>query len=355
MNGLAVKWFVSAAAAVGLAVASAGCSAEVEKVRRDEPLRVLGAEQGVRIGTAIDDEALVHDADYVALVEREVDMVVAENVMKWSTIQPQQGEFDFEAADRLVEFAEANEMAVRGHVLVWSRQLPDWVREANWSRDEAIDVLREHITMLVGRYRGRIEQWDVVNEPIAQDGDGLEVNPWLELIGPDHIELAFEFAREADPDAELFINDFDGAFPGDRTDRLLALAGDLVDVSAPIDGVGLQFHHRAADSFTADDVVSVFDRIDALGLQAAVTEADVRIELVDGEPSAGDLAAQAELVGAILEGCIAADNCDTFVMWGLTDRWSWVPDTFPGEGVATLFDTNGAPKPAHESLQLALS
>ena len=119
--------------------------------------------------------------------------------------------------------------------------------------------------------------------------------------------------------------------------------------------MGLQFHHRAADSFTADDVVSVFDRIDALGLQAAVTEADVRIELVDGEPSAGDLAAQAELFGAILEGCISADNCDTFVMWGLTDRWSWVPDTFPGEGVATLFDTKGAPKPAHESLQLALS
>jgi len=344
-------WFLAfALAAAGVA----GCAAD-EKVRRDEPLRVLGAEQGIRVGTAIDDDALVDDPDFVAVAVREVDMVVSENVMKWSSIQPERGEFDFEAADRLVEFAEANGMAIRGHALVWSRQLPDWVDEADWSRDEAIEVLREHITSVVGRYRGRIEQWDVVNEPLARDGDGLEPNPWLQMIGPDHIELAFEFARSADPEAELFVNDFDGSFPGDRTDRLLALAGDLVDVGVPIDGVGLQFHHRAADSFGAEDVVAVFDRIDSLGLQAAVTEADVRIELDGRDPTEADLTAQAELFGAILQGCLDAGNCDTFVMWGLTDRWSWIPDAFPGEGAATTFDTNDVPKPAHEALQLALS
>lgn len=336
---------------------AAACGGDDEVVRRDEPLRVLGAERDLRIGTAVDDVALTDDPRYEPLLAREVDMVVAENAMKWSSVQPERGVFDFEAADRLVDFAGRHGMAVRGHTLLWHRSVPDWVADAQWGRDEAVEVLREHITTVVGRYRGRVEQWDVVNEPIARDGDGLEANPWLRMIGPDHVALAFEFARDADPTAELYLNDFDGSFPGERTERVVELAEQLASAGTAIDGVGIQFHVLGRpDELDADAVVDVFDRIGAAGLDAAVTEADVRLELgAEGRPDDDQLHTQADLYEELLRGCLRAVNCDTFVMWGLTDRWSWVPGQFEGFGAATLFDDDYRPKPAHERLQLVLS
>src|SRR5690606_5078017 len=137
--------------------------------------------------------------------------------MKFGPLRPSRNTFNFNAADALIDFAEANDMQVRGHTLLWHNQNPDWLNNGNFSRDEMIEIMREHITTVVGRYRGRIVAWDVVNEAIADNGQ-LRNTIWLQTIGPEYIEMAFEFAHEADPQALLFYNDYNAEGSGTKSD-----------------------------------------------------------------------------------------------------------------------------------------
>src|SRR5262249_17786997 len=147
-----------------------------------------------------------NDEPYASLLSRQYDMVTPENEMKWATTQPRRFLFVFGPGDSIVDFAERHAIAVRGHNLVWERNNPAWLNNRHFDGDQLMSILHDHIRTLVGHYRGRIAQWDVINEGLGGDGS-LQRGLWLQGIGPDYIEMAFRWAHEADPAAKLFYND----------------------------------------------------------------------------------------------------------------------------------------------------
>jgi len=273
-------------------------------------------------------------------------MVTPENAMKFQPLHPGPDHYRFGDADAIVDFAQRHDMQIRGHTLVWHNQLPGWLTGRQWAREELIDILRSHITTVVGRYRGRVVAWDVLNEGVDDLGR-LRETIWLQDIGPEYIEMAFRWAHEADPDALLFYNDYGGEGLGRKSDAIYRLVNDLVQRGVPIHGVGLQMHVRLDKYPKPKDVAANIERLSALGLVVHITEMDVRIQ---GMASDEELARQARIYGDMLAVCLDADNCKVFVLWGLTDRHSWIPNFFKGWGVGLIFDESYRPKPAYDAL-----
>ncbi len=292
------------------------------------------------------------DAEYAGVLRREFGMMTPENAMKFGPLRPTRHAFDFEAADALVDFAAAHDMAVRGHTLVWHNQLPEWLTdtsEAAWSREQLVEILEEHVATVVEHYRGKVVAWDVVNEAVEEDA--LRDNIWLRTIGPEYIAMAFEAAHEADPEALLFYNDYGAEGLGPKSDAVYALVEGLVEDGVPIHGVGFQMHVSTEWAPSAQDVAANMKRLADLGLEGHITEMDVRMPL---PPTEEKLSQQARVYERMLNVCLDASNCSAFVTWGVTDRYSWIPDVFEGEGAALLFDEQYAPKPAYDALQNAL-
>jgi endo-1,4-beta-xylanase len=312
-------------------------------------LRELADRRGITIGAAVSASPLRGEPAYADALIRECNILATENAMKFGPIHPQPDRYSFDDADAIVDFAETHDMLVRGHTLVWHNQLPAWVEEGEWTREELTQVLHDHIATVVGRYRGRVHAWDVVNE--AVDGGGLRDTVWLRTIGPKYVELAFRWAHEADPDALLFYNDYGGEGMNRKSDAIYELVEDLVERGVPVHGVGLQMHVVVGQAPRPDDVQENMARLADLGLQVHITELDVRIR---GDPTELELEAQAGTYREIMETCLGASNCTAFVMWGLTDRHSWIPYFFSGWGSALILDGAYQPKPAYEALQEAL-
>jgi len=309
----------------------------------------LAQGKGIWIGSAIAVQPLREESIYGETLAREFNAVTAENALKFAPLRPAQDQYAFADADAIVEFAEAHDMLVRGHALVWHNQLPGWLVERDWTREELMEILRDHIMTVVGRYRGRIAVWDVVNEAVA-DSCVLGDTIWLETIGPDYIEMAFRWAHEADPDALLFYNDYGCEGYGDKSDALYDLLRELLQRGVPVHGVGLQMHIGIGQSPDPQDVRDNITRLAELGLQTHISEIDVR---VPGEPTEESLRQQAILYRNMLSACLSVPDCKGFVMWGFTDRHSWVPAFFPGWGSALIFDESYRPKPAYAALKSA--
>jgi len=311
------------------------------------PFRALALGRGIRIGAAVATRPLQSEPLYAETLAREFSMVTPENAMKFGPLRPSRERYDFRDADTIVDFAEAHGMTVRGHTLVWEDQLPSWLTAQNWPREELIDILREHILTVVGRYRGRVVAWDVVNEAVTEDGS-LKDTFWLRGIGPTYIEMAFGWAHEADPAAMLFYNDLHGEGQGRKSDAIYALVQSLLQRGVPIHGVGFQMHVHLGRYPTPQHVAANMTRLAALGLQVHVTEMDVGIQ---GAASAGDLSAQARIYRDTLGACLSVRGCTAFVLWGFTDRHSWISQFFPGWGTALIFDEAYHPKPAYNALR----
>jgi endo-1,4-beta-xylanase len=332
--------------AVAILAAFAAALAGAIPAATADTLRGLAQSAGLQFGTAVDVEALDRDAAYARLLAREFDLVTPENAMKFSVVHPERDRYDFNQADALVAFAEAHGMQVNGHVLVWHQQLPDWLTQGHFSRDELKAILREHIQTLVSRYRGRVVSWDVAAEAVGEDGR-LSDTFWSRGIGPDYLDLAFRWAHEADPQARLRYNDYGGEGAGAKADGIYDLMIALRCKGTPIHGIGLQMHLSLQDAPRARDVRINMKRLAALGLATHITEMDVMLAM---PPTAADLRAQATLYRDMLQACLVVPQCRSFSTWGATDRYSWIPDFFPGRGAALLFDANGRPKPAARSL-----
>lgn len=311
-----------------------------------DTLRGLAPSAGIRIGAAVDVDALQADAAYARLLAREFNLLTPENAMKFSVVHPERGRYDFTQADALVEFAEANGMQVNGHVLVWHQQLPDWLTQGNFDSDELKAILREHIQTLVTRYRGRVASWDVAAEAVDESGR-LRETFWSRGIGPDYLALAFRWAHEADPQAHLRYNDYGGEGGGAKSDGIYDLMIELRRKGAPVHGVGLQMHASLKDAPRPGDVRINMKRLAALRLQTHITEMDVMLSL---PASRADLRAQAGLYRDMLQTCLAVPQCRSFSTWGASDRYSWIPAFFPGQGAALLFDAEGQAKPAYDSV-----
>lgn len=304
-------------------------------------LRPLADQRGVFLGAAVRPEYL-EDEDYVRILKANFNILTAENDMKWSMVRLSPTKFDFSGVEVLVQWAEENRMAVRGHTLVWHNQNPGWLSQL--PEDAAVweEALRHHILTFVGEYRGRIRDWDVVNEVVADDGTMRET-VWSRHLGPGYIAQAFRWARQADPQARLFINDYSTELPGPKSDRLYALVQELLAQGVPLDGVGFQCHLIGSEPVDFDAIRRNFQRFADLGLEVQITELDVRLP---GAPDQAALERQAEIYGRLLETLRAVQPSATAVVWGVTDLRSWIPGFFSGFGSALLFDEDYRPKPA---------
>jgi endo-1,4-beta-xylanase len=292
--------------------------------------------------------------------------VTPENDMKWDAIHPAPDVYDFASADALVAFAKANGQEVRGHTLLWHSQNPAWVTAASstWTCDDARAVLEDHIRTVVGHFKGEIYEWDVANEIFQDNWDAggvrlrTEANPFLRACADDPVALigdAFRWAHEADPDAVLFLNDYNAEGINEKTDAYYDLAQSLLADGVPLSGFGAQGHLSLLYGFDTS-IQANFERFAALGLQVAVTEADVRIPLLEGEtgPTPAQVAEQAARYDAMLEACLNVPACSSFTVWGFPDANSWVPAVFPGEGWATIFEDDFSPKPAFDAMLASL-
>ena len=306
----------------------------------------LGERAGIKIGTAVDASALTADAPYRAKAATEFSSVTPENAMKWESVEPTRGTYTWGPADDLIDFARANHQLVRGHTLVWHSQLPSWLTAGDFTPAELREILHRHITDEVGHFKGKIWQWDVVNEAFNDDGT-MRDSIWLQKLGPGYIADAFRWAHEADPKAKLYINDYNIEGVNAKSTALLGLVTRLRAQHVPVDGVGVQ-GHLDTQYPAPHDIADNLRRFDDLGLETAVTEADVRIPMpVDNT----EREAQAEAYGVLLQGCLLTARCTDFTVWGFSDTYSWVPNVFTGEGSANLFDENYGPKPAYTALR----
>src|SRR5215468_9710677 len=313
-----------------------------------QTLRDAADARGLRIGAAVNMNPFRNEPIYTQTLGREFNMLVAENAMKFDALHPAQNTFNFTDADALVASAASYNMAVRGHNLVWHSQIPGWLTGGNFTRDQVIAIMRDHIMTVVGRYRGRILAWDVVNEAINDSNGQLRSESfWLQKIGPEYIAMAFQFAHEADPDAKLYYNDYSAEGAGTKSDGVFNLVSGLVNQGVPINGVGWQMHQINPFRFQQAHQANA-QRLGELGLEVSITEMDVRISL---PTTAQELSEQALAYSDAVQFCLSQPNVKTLVTWGFTDKYSWIPGFFSGFGDAQIFDANYQPKPAYFAIQ----
>jgi len=311
------------------------------RVNGADSLRVHAAAAGLQIGCAVIPSLLDLDADpasgsqlgsqdpYTRTVVEQASILVAENAMKWSTVRPTPTTYAFEEADKLVAFAAHCAQQVRGHNLCWHEQLPGWFA-ATATKENARELLTQHIQTVAGRYAGRIQSWDVVNEAVhIPDGraDCLRKSPWLELIGPEYVELAFAAAAKADPQAKLTYNDYDIELdtPEQTAKRgqVLLLIRRLHSRGIPIQAIGIQSHLQASGPRPGAGVVSLIREAAKMGLEVYITEMDVNTHSFEGGPDAQD-AAVAAVYKSYLDLALAEPNVKAVLTWGITDAHTWL-------------------------------
>jgi endo-1,4-beta-xylanase len=333
-------------------------------------LKAHAAARGLYVGAAVNVGLLDRDIGYARTVAEQYNIVVAENAMKWAALRPAPDRFDFAEADRLMAFAAMHGMAVRGHTLCWHEALPAWFA-GTVNRRNAEAYLVRHVETVVGRYKGRIRAWDVVNEAVElKDGrpDGLRKSAWLELLGPRYLEIAFRAARAADPAALLTYNEYgietDGAGDTAKREAVLALLGRLKRERVPIDAVGVQSHLSADSAAEIGSGLSGFAvKARLMGLKVSITELDVNDDslMVDDPATRGKAVAgvYGGYVGSLLRNPAVTD----VLCWGVSDRYSWLNGRdavkfrpkHPGrEEVCLPFDNNYGPHPAFYALRAAL-
>ena len=292
------------------------------------------------------------------LIVEQFNSITAENDMKFESLQPEEGNFTFEKADKLAAFARVHDLKMRGHTLVWHNQTPAWVFQGKGrqgiSRDLLLQRMKEHISTVVKRYKGTVYCWDVVNEAVADEGqEVLRQSSWRNIIGDDYIEIAFQMAYEADPEALLFYNDYNESHP-EKREKIFKLVKTMVDKGVPVHGVGLQAHWNIYDP-SIDQIRAAIERYASLGLKLQLTELDVSVFSFEDrrtdltKPPSELLHTQAKRYEQIFQLLREYKEQITAVtFWGAADDYTWLDD-FPVKGRKNwpfLFDENHKPKEA---------
>jgi GH35 family endo-1,4-beta-xylanase len=289
-------------------------------------------------------------ATYEATASSEFNILTPENQLKFGAVEPQQNTFSFAAGDMHVQFAQAHGMQIHGHNLVWHSQLPSWLTSKTWTAALLTGVMNNHIDNVVGHYKGKIAIWDVVNEGLNDDGT-LRASIWETTIGSQYIALAFQRAHAADPNAILVYNDFNLETVNAKSNALFNLVSGFKQQGIPINAIGLQMH-LTSGGIDISSLTANMQRFAQLGLQIYITEMDVRYPT---PISAANLQAQATIYQNVLNACLQQPACKGLQTWGFTDKYSWIPSTFAGQGDALEFDANYAAKPAYFALQSGLN
>jgi len=354
-------------AAVGFATA---CSAATpagpgDSARATAPPRLatLADRAQLRLGAA------VHDTEveaFAAKAGRDFNSMTPANALKWGSllVGGKLGSYDFRQADALVNLALAKPVRLRGHTLVWGRyaghghpaDLEATVQAAPDPRRELERLMAEHIGAVVGHYRGRITQWDAVNEPLDLQKPEWDDNVFYRTLGPEFVGIAFQIAHTVDPSLELVLNEQLSLYDDEHAEKFFGIIQHLHDTGAPIHGVGLQSHLLS----TVPSIASLkrfMRRIAELGLFIEITELDARISLFGDAPDPA--AAQGRFFRDVAAACLEEPACRGITVWGISDRYSWL-DTFPPfdasrPNAPLLFDHDMRRKPAYQGFVDALA
>jgi endo-1,4-beta-xylanase len=273
------------------------------------------------------------------------------NGQKWLFAEPAQGQFNFTEGDIVTSLARENGMYLRCHALVWHSQLAPWVESTEWTPEELTKVVVDHITNVMGHYKGQCYAWDVVNEALNEDGTYRE-SVFYNVLGEDYLKLAFETAAKVDPKAKLYYNDYNLEWPSAKTEGAQRIVKLLQDDNIRIDGVGLQAHLVAEDHPTLDQHIDAIKGFTKLGVEVALTELDIRLK-TPATPENLELQKQAykNVVGACVQVC----GCIGVTIWDFYDPFSWVPFVFEGEGAALLWFEDFSKHPAYDGVVEALT
>jgi len=312
---------------------------------------------------------IIPDLEGLELGIKHFNVITPENVMKWEEIHPSPGVYDFKAADRLVEIAEENNKQIVAHTLVWHSQVPDWVFEDEngneLTREALLRRMKDHIQTVVGRYKGKIYGWDVVNEAFNGDGSFRE-SRWYEIIGEDFISKAFEYAHEADPDAQLYYNDYSMENPEKRAGIIKHLQ-KMLDEGAPVTGVGSQSHFSLRSFPEYSEIEKSIIDLSALGIDVMITELDLNVLRTtwnEDEIMKSDTDIYRDGLPADVQEEFTKVHKDLFELylkhsdvitrvtfWGVSDNGTWL-NYLPVERVnySLLFDRDNQPKPAFHAL-----
>jgi endo-1,4-beta-xylanase len=309
------------------------------------PLRQLAEAKGKYFGTALT-QGNLSNSTLTSLAAAQFDMVTPGNEMKWDTTEPSNGSYNFGPGDQIVSFATAHSMRIRGHNLVWHSQLPSWVSSLPSNQVQA--AMESHITTEVTHYKGQVYAWDVVNEPFNDDGT-LRADVFYNAMGSGYIADALRTAHAADPNAKLYLNDYNIEGENAKSNAMYSLVQSLLAQGVPINGVGLESHFILGQ--VPSSMLANMQRFAALGVDVAVTELDDRIQL---PASSANLTQQASDFATVVNDCLQVSRCVGVTQWGVGDADSWIPGFFSGYGAATMFDQNYQPKPAYTAVQNAL-
>lgn len=329
------------------------------------------------MGAALNERQISgRDSLSIQIVKKHFNSIVAENCMKSERIQPEEGKFNWDLADRFVEFGEKNNMHIVGHTLIWHSQAPRWFftdeNGNDVSREVMIERMKKHIHTVVGRYKGRVHGWDVVNEAIVEDGS-FRKSKFYEIIGEEFIELAFQFAAEADPDAELYYNDYGMGNPG-RRKGVTEMVKNLQSKGIKIDGIGMQGHLNL-ESLNLEEFEKSIVAFSELGVNVMITEFDLTILPFPTRETTADVGLRAEYEARMNpyangfteealtewnEACADIfrlflkhhDKISRVTTWGVTDNHSW-KNNWPIRGrtdYPLLFDRDYQPKPVVQTI-----
>ncbi len=312
-------------------------------------LGAAAAQSGRVFATAVQ-AGLLSNSQYTNILNTQFTGLTPENEMKWDTTEPSQGQFNFGSADQIVSYAQSHNMKIRGHTLVWYSQLPSWVQNLTGASN-VLSVMNNHITteMTHSTWKGKIWYWDVVNEAFNDDGSRRS-DVFQNQIGNNYIADAFTTARAADSNAKLCYNDYNIEGENAKSNAVFSMVQSFKAQGVPIDCVGFQSHLIVGQ--VPSDFQANLQRFAALGVDVNLTELDIRMPT---PASQANLNQQATDYSNVVKACLAVSRCTDMTVWEIDDGHSWVPQTFPGQGAALLYDANFQPKPAFNAVLNALN
>lgn len=296
-------------------------------------------------GTATDNP-MQTDQAYVALLSNtsEFGSITPGNSMKWDATEPTRGTFTFTNGDTLVNLGVKNKQLVRGHTLVWHNQLPGWLENGQWTAAELTKIIQDHTTTVVKHWAGKLYAWDVVNEPFEEDGTYRD-SIFYKVLKTEYIAIALRAARAADPKVKLYVNDYNIDGLGSKSTGMYNLVKNLKAQGAPIDGVGIQAHLISGS--VPSSIQANIQQFADLGVDVAITELDIRMTL---PATAAKLAQQKTDYQNVIKACKNVKACVGVTIWDITDKYSWIPSVFPGQGAALPWDENLKKKPAYDGI-----